>query len=71
MADSTVLPELLLHGEERKVGGRQRLSGPDRSHPGDGSEGPGHDLPQNKVQALCGRVTEKEEPEWRVKSAIS
>ena len=61
VADSTVLPDLL-HGEERKVwsdGGYH----PDRSNQRVSYEGPGHDLPANEAQALCGRVTKEEEPE--------
>ena len=34
--------------------GRRRLSGPDRGHPASRAQGPGHDLPENEVQALCG-----------------
>jgi hypothetical protein len=42
------------------MGGR-RLSGPDGSDPTSRSEGSGHDLPQDEVQALCGRVTKEKE----------
>jgi len=62
VADSTVLPRPAARRGAQGVG-RRRLSGTDQGDPTSRPEGPGHDLPQGQVQALCGRVTEKEEPE--------
>jgi len=42
--------------------GRWWVPGPDRGDPASRSKGSGHDLPQNEVQELCGRVTKEEEP---------
>ena len=43
--------------------GRWRLSGTGRRNPRRRARGPGHDLPQNQIQRLRGRVTTREEPE--------
>jgi len=48
VADKHMLPDLL-HGQERKVWGRRRISRPDEGDPRGRAAGPGHDLSQNQV----------------------
>jgi len=56
VADKHMLPDLL-HGEERKVWGDGGYPG----DPGGRATRPGHDLPQDEVQKLCGRRGETKE----------
>jgi IS5 family transposase len=54
VADVHMLPDLL-HGEERKVWGDGGYQGQSEAIREAAPYGPGHDLPQDEVQELCGR----------------
>ena len=64
VADMHMLPDLL-HGEERKVWGDAGYQGTEAIR--GRTEGPGHDLPQDEVQEIRGRVTKRKN---RSKSSV-
>src|ERR1700679_1995189 len=59
LSDMHLLPDLL-HSEERKVWGDGGYQGQTKSRPTSRAARPGHDLPQDEVQQLCGRSRQKE-----------